>query len=72
MFLYQGFIKGVPRELEEAAMIDGCGQIRAFFRIVFPMLRPITATVAILNAVSYTHLDVYKRQVVYRLQPNHC
>lgn len=52
MFLYQGFIKGVPRELEEAAMIDGCGQIRAFFRIVFPMLRPITATVAILNVLS--------------------
>lgn len=51
MFLYQGFIKGVPRELEEAAMIDGCGQIRAFFRIVFPMLRPITATVAILNVL---------------------
>lgn len=49
MFLYQGFIKGVPRELEEAAMIDGCGQIRAFFRIVFPMLKPITATVAIIN-----------------------
>ena len=49
MFLYQGFVKGVPRELEEAAMIDGCGQIRAFFRIVFPMLKPITATVAIIN-----------------------
>lgn len=49
LFLYQGFIKGVPRELEEAAMIDGCGQIRAFFRIVFPMLKPITATVAIVN-----------------------
>lgn len=49
MFLYQGFVKSVPRELEEAAMIDGCGQIRAFFRIVFPMLRPITATVAIIN-----------------------
>lgn len=32
-------------------MIDGCGQIRAFFRIVFPMLRPITATVAILNVL---------------------
>lgn len=49
MFLYQGFIKGVPRELEEAALIDGCGQIRTFFRIVFPLLKPITATVAIIN-----------------------
>lgn len=49
MFLYQGFVKGVPRELEEAALIDGCGQTRAFFRIVFPIMKPITATVAIIN-----------------------
>lgn len=51
MFLYQGFIKGVPRELEEAAMIDGAGQIKTFFAIVFPMLKPITATVVILNVM---------------------
>lgn len=49
LFLYSGFIKGVPRDLEEAAMIDGCGQFRAFFYVVFPILKPITATVAIIN-----------------------
>lgn len=51
MFLYCGFIKGVPRDLEEAAMIDGCGQFRAFFYVVFPILKPITATVAIINVL---------------------
>lgn len=49
LFLYCGFIKGVPRDLEEAAMIDGCGQFQAFFYVVFPILKPITATVAIIN-----------------------
>lgn len=49
MFLYCGFIKGVSRELEEAALIDGCGQFQAFFYVVFPILKPITATVAIIN-----------------------
>lgn len=49
MFLYSGFIKGVPRDLEEAALIDGCGQFQAFFYVVFPILKPITATVAIIN-----------------------
>lgn len=51
MFLYCGFIKGVPGDLEEAAMIDGCGQFRAFFYVVFPILKPITATVAIINVL---------------------
>lgn len=51
LFLYSGFIKGVPRDLEEAAMIDGCGQFRAFFLVVFPILKPITATVAIINVL---------------------
>lgn len=48
-FLYVGFAKTIPRELEEAALIDGCGPYRAFFRIVFPLLKPITATVAALH-----------------------
>jgi raffinose/stachyose/melibiose transport system permease protein len=50
-FLYHGFIKGIPRELEEAAAVDGAGRIRIFFRVVFPMLRPITSTVAILTVL---------------------
>lgn len=51
LFLYCGFIKGIPRDLEEAAMIDGCGQFQAFFYVVFPILKPITATVAIINVL---------------------
>ncbi len=49
IFLYQGYIKFVPREMEEAARIDGCAAIPLFFRIVFPVVRPITVTVIILN-----------------------
>jgi raffinose/stachyose/melibiose transport system permease protein len=50
-FLYHGFIKGIPRELEEAAAVDGAGRIRIFFQVVFPMLRPITSTIAILTVL---------------------
>ena len=50
-FLYVGFVKSVPRELEEAALIDGCGPLQMFFRIVFPLLKPITATVAALHVM---------------------
>lgn len=49
IFLYHGFVKSIPRELDEAAVIDGCGEIQLFFRVVFPLLMPITATVGILN-----------------------
>jgi len=52
IFLYTGFVKTVPRELEEAARIDGCGRGRTFFLIVFPLLKPITFTVAVLAALS--------------------
>jgi raffinose/stachyose/melibiose transport system permease protein len=51
VFMYHGFIKGVPRELEESAAIDGAGQFYTFFAIVFPLLTPITATIAILDAL---------------------
>jgi raffinose/stachyose/melibiose transport system permease protein len=52
VFLYTGFIKTVPRELEEAALLDGAGPMRTFWTIVFPLLRPVTATVAITSALS--------------------
>ena len=45
---YHGFVKTVPRELDEAAEIDGVGKLRAFFQIIFPMLRPITASLLVL------------------------
>lgn len=51
VFMYHGFVKGVPRELEESAAIDGAGTGYIFFRIVFPLLKPITATIAILDAL---------------------
>lgn len=51
VFLYHGFIKGVPVSLEEAAMIDGCNRFQTFWRIVFPTLKPISVTVAILNVI---------------------
>ena len=49
IFLYQGFAKGIPLELEESALIDGCNQFQLFTRIIFPMLKSCTATVTIIN-----------------------
>lgn len=49
--LYHGFIKNIPLELEEAATLDGCGTFRMFFSVVFPLLKTITVTVAILNVM---------------------
>jgi raffinose/stachyose/melibiose transport system permease protein len=49
IFLYHGFVKSIPRELEESAQIDGCGEFQTFFRIIFPLLVPITVTIAILD-----------------------
>ena len=48
VFLYTGFIKGVPIALEEAASIDGCNRFQIFYKIVFPLLKPITMTVIVL------------------------
>lgn len=49
VFRYSGFVKSVPLEIEEAARIDGCNPIQTFFTIVFPILKPTTITIAILN-----------------------
>lgn len=51
IFLYHGFVKGIPKELDEAAMIDGCNKFQTFWKIIFPLLKPISITVAILNIV---------------------
>ncbi|MFU8793035.1 MAG: carbohydrate ABC transporter permease [Acholeplasmataceae bacterium] len=51
VFLYHGFSKGIPIEIEEAALIDGCNQFQMFFKIVFPLLAPITSTIVILNTL---------------------
>lgn len=52
IMLYRGFMASIPSDLEEAAVIDGCGRWRLFFRIIFPLLKPVTATITILNAVT--------------------
>ena len=51
VFMFCGFVKGLPREIEEAAMIDGCSPLKTFFYVVFPILKPTAITVAILNAM---------------------
>jgi len=51
VFLFHGFIKGIPLEIEEAAYIDGCGKIKTFFLIVLPILKPIVVTVLVLNGI---------------------
>lgn len=51
VFLYHGFFKSVPLSLEEAAVIDGANIFQLFFRIVFPLVKPVTATVVITNAM---------------------
>lgn len=51
IFLYHGFTKNIPKEIEEAALIDGCNEFQLFFKVVFPILKPITATIVILNSL---------------------
>lgn len=51
VFLFCGFVKTVPPEIEQAALVDGCGSVRTFFLVVFPLLKPISTTVSVLNAM---------------------
>lgn len=51
VFMFSGFVKSIPLEIEEAAMIDGCNPLQAYFRVVFPILKPTAITVAILNVM---------------------
>jgi raffinose/stachyose/melibiose transport system permease protein len=48
-FLYVGFYKSIPIELDESAVMDGCGPLKIFFKIIFPLLRPITITILIIT-----------------------
>ena len=53
VFIYHGFIKSsVPIALEEAATLDGCSRTQTFFRVVFPLLKPTTATIVVLNVLA--------------------
>ena len=49
VFMFVGFVKGIPLEIEEAAAIDGCGPVRTYFSVVFPMLKPIIISVGVLE-----------------------
>lgn len=51
VFLYTGFVRQLPHDYEEAAFIDGASRLRTFVRVVFPLLRPVTATVGVLASV---------------------
>ena len=51
VFMFAGFMKTVPLEIEEAAMIDGCNPLQTYFKVVFPLLRPTMVSVAILEAM---------------------
>lgn len=54
VFMFSGFIKsGIPLSLEEAAYMDGCSKLQTFRKIVFPLLKPITSTLIILNAMAF-------------------
>ena len=75
IFLFTGFVKSLPLEIEEAAAIDGCGPVRTFFSVVFPMLRPTLISVGVLEIMwvwndyllPYLVLDLNK----YRTIPIH-
>lgn len=51
VFMFCGFVKSIPLEIEEAAMIDGCNPLQTYFKIVFPVLKPTCISVAILQAM---------------------
>lgn len=52
VFLYYGFIRGIPREIDEAAIVDGAGTWTLFFKIIFPMIKPVTVTVVMINFIN--------------------
>ncbi|MBE5853413.1 MAG: carbohydrate ABC transporter permease [Lachnospiraceae bacterium] len=72
VFMFCGFVKAIPLEIEEAAMIDGCNPLQTYFRVVLPILKPTCITVAILQAMwiwndyllPYLVLDIKKYKTI--------
>lgn len=72
VFMFTGFVKSIPLEIEEAAMIDGCTPLQTYFKVVFPILKPTSITVAILQAMwiwndyllPYLVLDIRKYKTI--------
>jgi raffinose/stachyose/melibiose transport system permease protein len=52
VFIYTGFVKGIPKEMDEAAYIDGAGKLRTFWSIIFPLMKPINSSALVLNALA--------------------
>jgi raffinose/stachyose/melibiose transport system permease protein len=67
VFLFTGFIKTVPRDMDDAAWVDGAGRMYTFWRIILPLLKPIIMTVVVLNAISVWN-DLLAAQII--LQSN--
>jgi raffinose/stachyose/melibiose transport system permease protein len=67
VFLITSFVKTVPREMDEAALVDGAGKMLTFWRIIFPLLKPIVMTVIVLNALALWN-DLLAAQII--LQSN--
>ncbi len=63
MFLYVGYIKSIPRELDQAAQIDGAGRLRTFWRVIFPLMKPVVATAVILHTIGVWN-DFVNPQIV--------
>ena len=59
VFMFTGFVKALPLEIEEAAAIDGCGPLRTFFRVVFPMLKPTMISVGVLDINKYRTIPIH-------------
>ncbi len=66
VFIYHGFVKGIPLELEEASLIDGCTPKQVFFKIVFPLLLPTSVTIAILNTLWIWNDYLLPSLILYR------
>ncbi len=52
VLLFRAFVAAIPRELDEAAIVDGCSGLSLFFRVIFPLLRPVTITVILVQSVA--------------------
>lgn len=72
VFMFSGFVKSIPLEIEEAAMIDGCNPLQTFFYVVFPIMKPTAITIAILQTMwiwndyllPYLILDIKKYKTI--------
>lgn len=51
IFMYHGFVKGVPKEIDESALVDGASILRMFFSIIFPLLKPVTSTIIVIDVM---------------------